>query len=284
MSKFLEDFKAYIEEKHYRVYSIAEVTENSEEEIEIVPGNPCQDSYSVAKAFVVAAIGMCCDRGLLRPEDKVTEIMGDAYRVYTDKRWEQVTVHHLLTHRAGLSGGFLDIDCLNADEWGEDYLGYMLRTPLSFEPGSQSVYSDGAFYFLARIAEHLTGQNLLTFMWKQFFLPTHCREAAWSSCPQGHAIGATGLYTRAIDMARLGWVFESDGMYRGKRILSEEFTRLAKAVPYELHPREDGLYGKGGMRGQMMIIDPKAGRSVAWHGYEDLDCEDMIRFIAEYHQ
>jgi len=282
MSRFLEAFKAYIQEKQYQVYSIAEVTAEDEGEVEIVPGNPCQDSYSVAKAFVVAAIGMCYDLGYLKPEDRVLDLMGEECKDYADKRWEKVTVHHLLTHSAGLPEGFLDIDCLNADEWGEDYLGYMLSVPLTFEPGSRSLYSDGAFYFLARIAEHFTGQNLLTYMWKTFFLPTHCREAAWSSCPQGHAMGATGLYTRAIDMARLGWVFYNKGVYQGKRYLSEDWVNKAKSVPYELHQREDGMYGKGGMRGQMMIVDPVAGRVVAWHGYENLDGEDMMRFIASY--
>jgi len=284
MSKFLEDFKAYIEKKHYHVYSIAEVSADVEEELDIVPGNPCQDSYSVAKAFVVTAIGMLYDRGLLKPEDKALELMGDECPTYSDKRWEKVTVHHLLTHGAGLSGGFLDIDCFDATEWGEDYLAYMLSVPLAYEPGTDRVYSDGAFYFLARIAEHLSGQNLLTFMWKEFLLPAHCREAAWSTCPKGHVIGATGLYTRAIDMARLGWVYQNGGMYEGKRLISEEWIGLVRKAPYEFSTCENGLYGKGGMRGQMLVVDPKAGRAVAWHGFEKVDSGDMMNFVAAYRE
>ncbi len=285
MSKYLEDVKKFIEEKNYNCYSIAEMKDGREpEEVQIVPGNPCQNSYSMAKAFVVLAIGMMYDRKLLTVDSKLTHLLGDECPKNYDKKWDEVTVHHLLTHTAGLRGGCLDIDCIDAREFGEDYLEYMFNLPFEHEIGVERFYSDGAFYLLARIVEKLTGENLLNFMWHEFFFKTGAREVAWSCCPKGHSIGASGLYIRSVDAVKLGEVFRTGGLYQGQRIVSEEWVKMCLEEPaYEMSSQGIGnLYGKGGMECQKLFVDPDKNRVVCLHAFRNTDCDEIMKFTAEY--
>lgn len=284
MSQFLEDLKAFCLQNDYRVYSIGEIKDGgAAEQIDVVPGNACQNGYSVAKLFTVTAIGLLYDQGEISPRDRVVELLGSACPAYTDPRWERVTVHHLLKHSSGLPGGCLDIDVLNANDFGEDYLQYLFKLPLIADPGEKEAYSDGSFYLLSCLVQHLTGECLLSFLWRELFFPLGVREAAWSSCPMGRSIGATGLYMRSDDTAKFGELYRSGGVYQGKRYLSEEWVKLAKEQEYELHPTDVGrLYGKGGMCGQKLFIDPDHDRVVAYHAYVEVDAEAIERFTYYY--
>ena len=118
------------------------------------------------------------------------------------------------------------------------------------------------------------------FLWKHLFYPTGCREAAWSHCPKGHVMGATGLYIRVEDMIRHGMIYLNGGMFEGKRILSEEWVKTVIDNGYELKSCGGGkAYGKGGMRGQKMMVVPGEDRVVAWLGCGDNGFTD---FVANY--
>ncbi len=286
MSKFLEDIKAFCLKNDYCVYSIGEIKDGGEaEEITVTEANVCQNGYSVAKAFTVTAIGLLYDRGKITPQDKVVDLLGSDCPQYTDSCWEQVTVHHLLTHSAGLPGGCLDIDALDSRTFGEDYLQYLFTLPFAYTPGTDRLYSDGAFYLLSVLAERLAGENLLTFLWHELFFPLGVREAAWSCCPKGHCMGATGLYMRSDDTAKLGEIYRSGGVYQGTRYLSEEWVGLALSAPYELHKSDIGnLFGKGGMHGQNLFVDPDKKRVVAYHAYDRVDADALMNFEHNYRE
>ena len=69
-------------------------------------------------------------------------------------------------------------------------------------------------------------------------------------------------------------------MYEDKRILSEEWVKTVIDNGYELKSCGGGkAYGKGGMRGQKMMVVPAQGRVVAWLGCGDNGFTD---FCANY--
>ncbi len=283
MKTKLHALAAYIRAEHIPVYTISMAEGDGDPITEsILAGNPCQDSYSVAKAFTTAAVGMLWDAGLLRTEDRICDLLPEAFSAWQseiDPRWYDTTVDMALTHHLGLPGGFLDIDGFDATTFGSDYLRHMLTSPLVGDPKSEGIYTDAAFYLLGRIVTALSGENLTTFLWKRLFYPTGCKEVAWSVCPMGYAMGATGLYIRSEDMGKLGQIYVSDGVYRGVRIVSPEWIALCRTRGYELHPSGGGWYGKGGMRGQMLTVHFDKRLSIAWHGYE-ADCGKILEYIA----
>ena len=96
-------------------------------------------------------------------------------------------------------------------------------------------------------------------------------------------MGATGLYIRIEDMLKLGRLYLDGGMWNGKRILSQQWVNAVRERGYELKRKDHGeAFGKGGMRGQMLLIIPETGRVAAWQGYITGWTFDPVRFAAEY--
>lgn len=281
MSRFLTELAEFVRGKGYNVFSIAEICGGQAESMQLVKTNRCQDTYSVSKAFVVTALGMLFDEGKISPEDKVTKFFPEY--APADERWHDVTIDMALRHRIGMPGGFLDIDCVEMKEFGRDLLGHLFAQRMECAPGEKRVYTDGAYYLLGRIAEAAAGTGLNNFLWERLFEPMEFTEAAWSTCPMGHAMGATGLYITTADMAKLGQLYLCGGEWHGRRLLSQEWVHLVRERGYELRPVGIGeAYGKGGMYGQMLLVVPETGRVVAWHAYDDGNRDEMVRFCAEY--
>ncbi len=246
------------------------------------PHNRCQNIYSVSKVFVVTAIGILSDRGLLSVDEKVTDILGDLCPADTHPYWQETTVRMLLLHRIGLPGGYLDIDCQDANTFGEDYIAYTLRGPWSCPPDTEEHYTDAAFYLLSVIAELRAGMALDNFLWEELFLPLGFREAAWSHCPKGHAMGATGLYIRPEDMIKLGRLYLDGGLWKGERILSQRWVDEVLREGYELRPVHGGQgHAKGGMYEQMLLLIPSTDTVVGWHSFEDHQPLDVVKTALE---
>ena len=277
MSRFLDAMRDELARLGDRgVFSVAEWHAGRVESLDIIKTNPCQNVYSVAKAFVVTAVGLLVDRGLLSTDEIVTDILADEIPEGCQPAWYKTTVDMLLLHKVGLPGGFLDIDCYDSRNFGEDYLAYTLTypTPEDYTP-EKSTYTDAAFYILSRIVEKRAGEPLDNLLWRELLFPIGCLEAAFSRCPKGHPMGATGLYIRAAEVAKLGSIYLNGGMYGSRRILSEAWVGTVLSRGYELEPKCDGrAYGKGGMRGQMLLVLPEQKRVIAWQGYGSADLTD----------
>lgn len=276
MSRFLEAFRAEIEKQQANVFSVAEFCDGKLETMQLVRTNPCQNCYSVAKVYIVTAIGMLVDRGLLSTEETVAQLLDARQTV-----WEDVTVDMLLLHKVPLPEGCLDIDVHNAVLFGEDYLSYVLHEAVQPDlDTSVDRYTDAAFYLLARIVEKRAGMKADDFLWKNLFYPTGCREAAWSHCPMGHPMGGSGLYIRTEELAKLGAIYLQGGCWQGKRILSGQWVDTVLRREYELKPqRAEGVVAKAGMRGQMLALVPSANRVVAFQGCGNYA---LLDFIANY--
>jgi len=263
MSRFLEDFREFMKSQSFEITRISEYHDGKIETDEYTPANPCQDIYSVAKSFVMTAIGLLYDKKLLSLDEKICDIFADEWPENADERWKLNTIEMALTHRIGVPGGFLDIDVNKSSVFGKNYLEYMLTYPLDYTPGTDSKYSDGAYYLLARIVEKKTGMEVDDFLWEELFYKMDFQEMAWSHCPMGHVMGATGLYIHSSDMVKLGALYLNGGKYNGEQLLSKEWAELAPEKCFAFDWDDDHeLYHKGGMCGQRLIVAPKQNRVV----------------------
>lgn len=252
------------------IYSVTEMDKDyASRKVTLIPANPTNDVYSVAKIYTVTALGICRDRGLLDTEDKFLDIMGMELPSGADPRWKDVTLHMLMKHTAGFSRGLLDIDVDNASLYPtNDYLSMVLAEPLPYEQGVQRQYTDAAFYLLSLVVEKVSGTTLFEFLRPALMDVMRFGEYAWSACPLGHTMGATGLYIRCEDMVKLGVLYLNGGEWKGERIVSEEWCRAVLERGYEFTSKSvDGWYGKGGMHGQMLALNHTLGLAVAWQGY-----------------
>ncbi len=284
MSRFLNDFAEFIKKNDGRVFSACEIVGNNPPEKIIITGNNAsQNIYSVSKMFTVTAVGILCDRGLLKTSDMVTDILKEECPAGYNPYWENTTVDNLIKHRTGITGGF-DTDVFDASEYNPDYLKEIMLKEWVCPPDTERHYEDAHYYILSRIVNKVSGKPLFNFCWENIFLPLGFKEAAWSSCPKGHAIGATGLYIRCEDMIKLGAVYLNNGEYRGKRIVSRDWVENVLSRQYEFAP--NGIkdsYNKGGMNGQELLVIPSDNRVIAWQGYEIRnEHPDLTKYAAEY--
>lgn len=284
MSGFLKAFSNFMGTREHHMHRVAEFRAGGEVAcIQLSPALPCQNIYSVAKVFTVAAIGLLVDRGLLSTDDTVTEALGDLCPDAFDPRWKETTVHMLLRHQVGLPESFMDIDSENAHTFGEDYLSYVMNHPLRADHGTKYTYTDASHYLLSCIVENRSGLSLDNLLWREMFYPMEFRDAAWSHCPRGHAIGSTGLYLHIEDMIKMGGLYLQGGVWNGQRLLSEKWVETAVERQYEFYPvGTQGAYGKGGMLGQMLLIIPRHQRVVAWQAASGLGQENAMEFACQY--
>lgn len=284
MSQFLSAFDDFMNGREHHMHRIAEYCEGGEiEQIQLSPATPCQNIYSIAKVFTGAAVGMLVDRGMLSTDDKVVESLGDLCPAVFQPLWKGTTVHMLLKHQVGLPGGFMDIDCMDANTFGDDYLAYVMNHPLREDHGTKYTYTDASHYLLSCIVENRVGMPLDHFLWRELFRPLAFRDAAWSHCPKGHVIGSTGLHLRVEDMIKLGAVYLQGGVWQGKRILSEKWVETVFERQYEFSPvGVCGAWQKGGMLGQNLMILPKQRRVIAWQAATGLGQPDIKEFLGQY--
>ena len=283
MSKFMEDCAAFLKTQPFELIRISQIHRDGEiETLELQKTNFCQNIYSGAKAFAMTAIGLLYDEGRIRPEDKVCDILADFVPANIDSRWREATVDMALTHKLGLPGGFLDIDCAPISTFGEDFLNYLFTYPLAYTPGKDRRYADGSTYVLSRLVTAVSGEKLDDFLWKRLLWPMGFQEMAWSRCPHGYPIGATGMYIHSSDMVKLPYLYLKRGVYRGKRLLSEEWVDMVLTREYVFEWDVTGRwFFKGGMYGQKQIGLPFQDRAVAFQAY-GANSDAVAKWIAAY--
>lgn len=262
MSKTLDAMHSAALENDLHLYGITEILNGKSETVQITPGSNCHNIYSVAKAFTTTAIGMLEDRGLLSTEDPVSKF----FAVPDSANWKKLKIANLLEHRMGIDCGFLDIDCEYAPDWGSnDYLALTLARELPYEPGTHYQYSDGSFYLASRIFSAASGEKMDDFLARELFYPLQFREFAFSKCPCGYPMGATGLYITTEDMAKLGLLYLRRGVLNDKQYLSGRFIEKALGR-FDIMPACGG-FAKGGMLGQYLYFNDAEDQVIAWQGH-----------------
>ncbi len=281
MTGRMEKIRAEIERIEMDLYGLAVMQGGEIEELKIKGCNACNNSYSVTKAFIATAAGMLWERGKLDLDEPVTDIL-KGYAP-ADEKWRRVTTRHALGHVMGIGRGYLDIDVEDIYSYGtDDFLEVLFREPLKYEPGTQERYSDAAYYLVSRVVEETAGEPADSFLMRELLLPMKVQEAAFSRCPRNHPIGATGLYIRSRDMVKLGWLYVNGGMYEGKRLISDRWISEEERGGLAFRScGVDGLRGKGGMYGQMLMFSRDKGFAAAWHSFTpDRRDEGLPGFIS----
>jgi len=278
MSSLINDLCKYILENNVNVSRISVIRKNGKtRNVELKKCNPCQNSYSISKMFILTAIGLLYDDGKLKLEEKVTDILASYCPENMSDRWKNITVDMVIRHHCGLPKNFLDIDCNSIYDFKRDFLLQIFEYPI--EEPDEYIYTDAAYYLLGRIVSEITKKSVIDFLWERLFYKLKFQEVAWSCCPNGYVMGGTGLYTRTEDMVKLGALYMFDGEYDGEQILSKEWVKLARDRKYIGNIRGSNAYGQSGMNGQLLAVLPNQGLTIAWHAYTD---KDIVKWFVDY--
>jgi D-alanyl-D-alanine carboxypeptidase len=126
---------------------------------------------SMNKMFTGVAVLQLVEKGKLSLQDKIIRHVPD----YPNRDIaENVTIHQLLTHTAGLGHYWTDeFNRTSKDRFKkvEDYIPLFADQPLLFEPGTQYSYSNAGYIVLGLIIERVTGEDYFDYIVKNIYEP-----------------------------------------------------------------------------------------------------------------
>src|ERR1700720_3778285 len=109
---------------------------------------------SITKQFTAMAILILQERGKLALEDPIGKYLDDA-----PAAWEGVTIHHLLTHTAGVPSYTSDPEYgkkMAQPETVKSMIARFKDKPLDFKPGEKFAYSNSGYFLLGAAIEKVS--------------------------------------------------------------------------------------------------------------------------------
>ena len=130
---------------------------------------------SISKPIAMTSLMTLFDRGAFRLDDPLKKFLP---QFASDGR-DQVTMRHLLSHVSGLPDQLPENDALRRKHAPlSEFVEHAIRTPLQFAPGSKYQYSSMAILLAARVAELLSGTDILTLVDRAVFQPLGMKHSA----------------------------------------------------------------------------------------------------------
>lgn len=209
------------------------------------------DLASLTKVVAtLPAILKLMDEGEIRLDDYVQHFLPE----FSQNGKEDITVRHLLTHTSGLRS-FKPFYVKNLKV--EKILAEIYADKQEAPIGSKVTYSDLGLITLYKVVEVVTGEEFSSFLDREFFSPLGMTEtgfnpkfsvdryAATEFCEQrqeykrgivhdenceamGGVSGHAGLFSTVEDLGKFAEMVEQDGIYKGRKLLSEHSLTLAR--------------------------------------------------------
>jgi len=193
--------------------------------------NSLHTSYSIAKSFTSAIIGIAIDKQLIQNVDDTISLYYPqllAEGIQAEKK--DVTVKHLLTMKAGFEWNEDDYyrdnstnDIYRMVSQSNNYVNYVLNKPIINIPGTVAHYSSGESMLLSGIIHNVTGENMYNFANKNLFSPIGITNIQWESDPAGHTVGGWGINTTLRNYAKFGYLYLKKGNWDGNQIISQSY-------------------------------------------------------------
>lgn len=130
---------------------------------------------SISKPINVTAVMTLFDQGKFKLDDRVKSYLPR----FTGEGREDVTIRHLLTHVSGLPDQLSRNNELRKRHAPlSEFVDEAIRTRLDFSPLSRYQYSSMGILLAARVAEVVSGQDILTLVDRQVFQPLGMKHSA----------------------------------------------------------------------------------------------------------
>ncbi len=191
-------------------------------------------SFSMAKSFTSALIGIAIDEG------KIKSVTDPVIRFVPELRGrglDRLTIRDMLLMSTGVAfqhdnGLFLPLQPFLSDDAKQYYTTNMRQLILSVRRSDQPIgagfhYND--FYALLEglILERVTGETVTQYTQDTLWQPMSMEyPASWSldSTADGFEKTNSALNARAIDFARFGLLFLNQGRWNGQQIISQRWV------------------------------------------------------------
>ncbi len=221
-------------------------------------GNTAQTKFrigSLTKQFTAMAILILQAQGKLNVRDRICTYLSNC-----PTSWQQITLHHLLTHTSGIPDFTRFPDFLTTQgspsSPTETIAGFKNK-PLEFQSGKKFSYSNSGYILLGAIIEQASGKSYEAFLKEHIFVPLQMVNSGYDHNQGDLAVGyrdqanvadfvdmsipyaAGGLYSTVEDLYRWDQALYTDKLIP-KKLRDMMFT------PFALTSDQSGLrYGYG---------------------------------------
>ena len=185
----------------------------------------------VAKGILSALVGIAIDKGYIEGvHQPVLEFFPERTIENLSRDKQAITLEHLLTNSTGLACR----DSYRYDHQGlismmssSDWVQYILDLPMAEEPGTRFEYCNGASLVLSAIIQETIGMSAFEFAQEHLFHPLGISDVDWPSNGQGITIGWGDLRIRPHDLAKIGHLYLSEGLWDGEQVVSSEWVEVS---------------------------------------------------------
>jgi CubicO group peptidase (beta-lactamase class C family) len=200
-------------------------------------------SWSIAKSFTSALIGIALDRGEIPSVDAP---MSTWFPEFVGTEKEDITLRDVLEMASGIEwvesyevGDIRDSDIAEmALCRGASHLDVVLDNPVAHPPGTRFNYSSGDSMMLSHVIQEATGMRADEYAQRYLFEPLGIQEARWWRDRSGHTLTYCCADLTARDFARFGQLYLAGGAYAGRRIVNASWVAQSVAPS-----RADPEYG-----------------------------------------
>jgi CubicO group peptidase (beta-lactamase class C family) len=177
--------------------------------------------YSHSKSFTSTAVGLLADEKKLDLDERVADLFPDDLPEGTGERLRSLRIRDLLTMNMGAKDHRL--------KGGGDWVKDALAKDFVSDPGTVYRYDSDATYLLAAIVEKKCGTSMMAYLDRKIFKPLGFGAVRTTYSPQGIPCGGWGMHMSTRDISKFGQLYLDEGEWRGRRILSRDWVRLATA-------------------------------------------------------
>ena len=178
-------------------------------------------SYSIAKSFTSALIGIAIEDGLIKNEkDLVIDYLPELEAVAPE--FETLQIEHLLNHTSGIEYSLV-LDALIY--YGNNTYKAFERIKFNYPPGTFQHYLNINVHLLGAILVKVTKKPLHSYLQEKIWKPLGMEsDGIWLTGQKdslGKAFCCIGATAR--DYAKFGKLFLDQGNWQGKQIISPEW-------------------------------------------------------------
>lgn len=249
-------------------------------------------SWSVAKSFTSALVGIAIDEGLIAGVD---ESMATWFPEWAGTAKAKITLRDVLHMESGLKWNE-DYDAANVGasdiiQMGisRDQLAYAASRPVEVEPGTRFNYSSGDTMLLSWVIESATGMPADEYAQTKLFDPIGIDQVEWWRDGEGHTLTYCCLDTTSRNYARMGLLYLRGGNWNGRQVVPAQWVKDS-LTPTE---NSDGIYGyqwwirswdqvdgpiymMNGFDGQFIFVIPSLDMVIVRNGdYVKSECEPV---------
>ena len=193
--------------------------------------------FSVSKSITSLLCGIAVDEGYIKSiDDPVTKYLPELKR--KDPKWERLTIRHLLNMESGLDFddeyefNIKELKTVNAIarlNYGHNIMRQIKGLKFRCEPGTEFRYESMTTAILGIVIERATGIHYADYLSEKVWKPLQMESVALINIDShkhhvAHAFG--GITCTLKDLAKIGRLYLNNGVWDGKRIVSEEWIHL----------------------------------------------------------